>query len=1458
MMRKKRFSAITVAIMFMLQIFLGSLPLESVKAAEVISFPFITSVSIKDASGNDLGNNISKSSEIHVNYTWSIPNDKNVSKDDFYIMQLPSQINIAAPIDMPIKDSFNETIADMHIGTNGSVKITFSEYASEHSNVTGSFFVDCHFKASEIGNTNPVPINFVIPGVAVPVKIDVEFQQPDPTAVKDGTYDSLTDEITWTVTVNKEGVRLNNASVEDIINVGQDFVPNSVKIDGNSAAYTYDEVSKKLVCSLGNITTQKVVTFKTSIRDNLATKSQGNYNYNNTAFLKYEDNSQSKSITSNTKSIPVSVKYISKDGSYDSVNKRINWSIKVNESGRTIDNAVVTDVIPSGLTLDDSTVKLDGVLKTKNEDYTISGQNFSYNLGNITGQKTITFSTLVDPTVYNSNTSKNYNNTAILSGVGVLNGTSSSKNVGFTPNIISKQGSSYDAATGIITWRITVNTDKTNIAAGAVITDNIPIGQTYVANSASLDGTSLDDSVYTEALSGDATKTGTFAYTFADAFSNTHTIIFKTQVVDAKRYRANYNGTYSNSVNITAIGVNQNTSGSQAVSSEVIKKTGTNYNYVTREITWQIIVNNNKMPITNAVITDNIPIGQEYVENSAAINNGASLGGFSYASTEGDSTKTGTLTYTFPQGSSNAINNTYTITFKTKLTDLSIFNANGDKTVSNTASITGSEIPTDGNRSSTGTRTIKNSVISKTPTYTYGTDYIDWIVETNSNFSIPLSGATITDTLQDGLSLDTDTVELYKMTVNADGTRTQGEKIALGSENVKYSPDTRKFIFAFPEGSGTWAFMLKFRTNVNRTGTYTNSVEFKGSAVEQTSSSNPVGVWYSTGGGGGTGESGSITVVKVDSKDSTKRLAGAVFQILDRYGNVKTTSAPTDANGSVIFNKLKYDINYSVREVTAPTGYNLGDEVYTFQIHNAVDQKNITYNYMNEIIKGNIEFTKTGEAGEGLQGAEFSLYKDSDSDFQSPLAAVVSDSDGKVKFENIEYGSYRIKETKAPEGYMLSSEILQASISEDGKTVNPDKAVISNTIIRGGIKITKTDAATSDPVPGATITIYTKAGEQVGSGVQGLTGSDGTVEFNNLAYGDYYFLETNAPEGYVLNEDKHPFSIKDNGVIIQDSLNNTKIAGGINITKIDATTSVPVPGATIAIYTKGGDKVGSGIEGITGTDGTVEFNNLTYGDYYFIETEAPEGYLLNSDKHEFTIKDDGVILKDTLSNEKIKGTVEIRKNGEDGDYLEDTEFTLFDINGQAVQKAVTDENGLAKFINVEYGSYNIKETKAPKGYTISDTIIPIQVNGTENGKIYDAGTVTDAKIRASIQINKVDKDGNPIQGAEFTLYDSEGKVLKTTMSALDGIAIFEDLVYGDYSLEETKAPEGYKLNNKVLKVYINSLETQVFTIQNEKITLGLPKTGEFMDTKVLIAIGVFVILVGTIFMFRNKKERKQN
>lgn len=498
-MKKKKFSIVTAIITLFMQIVCILQP--TVAFAEEVGNNItnttkfkVTNVEIKkDGNDTELGEEIKKDSEIFIKYYWEIPNSEDVKEGDYYTVKLPKQINIVSPIKKEI-NSVEGKVADMYIDTNGVVKLVFTKFTDIYSNIKGNFYVNCHFKASEIGTNNPVPIEFTIPGRSEPVVVDIDFEQEKPTITKSGHYDKTTDEITWNIIVNKENVTLNEVSIQDIIQDGQKFIDGSVTINGkpvNTSSYNYDEENKKFTYDMGNISKQQIITFKTSIHDDLATKGQGNYEYKNKTNLKYKDKQESKNIESNTANVQVQVNLINKWGQYNKDTKKIDWTITVNDSGRTIKNASFKDTLPKGLKLDESSIKVnsDNVLR---ENYTYLFEDYSkesvfnINLGDISTKTEVKFSTYVDPSVFNSNISITYKNTVELSGEGVKPGTSADGWAQVYSNIIQKRGIGYDASTGIITWQIVVNESAIDIGAGAVITDTIGEDQTYVDGSATI------------------------------------------------------------------------------------------------------------------------------------------------------------------------------------------------------------------------------------------------------------------------------------------------------------------------------------------------------------------------------------------------------------------------------------------------------------------------------------------------------------------------------------------------------------------------------------------------------------------------------------------------------------------------------------------------------------------------------------------------------------------------------------------------------------------------------------------------------------------------------------------------------------------------------------------------------------------------------------------------------------
>ncbi len=1200
--------------------------------------------------------------------------------------------------------------------------------------------------------------------------------------------------------------------------MGQEYIEGSATIDNGAdiSGFSYVSVANDsnkagtLIYNFqGEINKKHIISFKTKISDSrILMENQGkSINLYNSAIL--DINGARKE--SNNASVEVKVNYIEKSGKYvsnENGNKvnRIDWTIKINNNALKLNNLKIEDSIPAGLELINGTFKVNNNV---NNGYTYTGNKLTYTFENeINTQQIITYSTnIVDEKVYHSNDTTNFKNTATIVE-GVKSTPSASANVGVGSNILRKSAlNNYDAANHYLTWKIEVNSNEVKLE-NPVVTDNIPVGQKYVAGSLKIDGLAPDTNKFNYKVSdnGDTEKTGTITYNFNETINKKYVITFKTEVTESSIYAGNINGKqYSNTAYMKADNILKevNSKANQNVTSNVIEKKSESYDFVNKEITWKIFVNKNKTKLGAVVVADNIPKGQEYVAGSAKINNAADSNGFKYKSAaDGDEEKTGTLTYTF----NNEINDIYEITFRTKITDESIFYTNGQKTVKNKAVITGDVIPP--NVSTVAEKKIENIVINKSADYKSGNDYIDWKILINSN-STPMGKVDIQDILQEGLTLDTLSVELYNGILNSqNGNIIKGDKVLVNKDNFSYDINTREFIFKFDNEVNS-PYILTFRTDIvdKSKQPFTNKANFKGSKTSQTSSTNPTYVEFQSGGGGAIGTRGTININKVDKDSTNKSLKGAKYNLLDKDMRVIATGE-TDGNGNLTFNRIRFEIPYYVEEITPPEGYVLDSTRHEFTIKSADDIKNISKTLYNNIIKGSIELYKVDDDMKPLKGVEFTLY-DSKGD---KVISSESNDKGIVTFNDIPYGNYTVKETSPLEGYLKNDTIYSFDIKEDGKTVKAENSV-ENKIIRGNIKVVKVDED-NNLLANAEITLYDLEGNEI---QKDLTDENGQVIFKNIPYGDYEVKETKAPEGYNLSDKVIKVSVnkEETGLVYEAGrITNTKIKANIKINKLDQDNN-KIVGAEFTLYDKNDKPITTAV---TNGDGIALFEDVIYGDYYIKETKTPEGYVLNSYRHDFTINENGAVLKETVINEQIVGDIKVVKIDEDKNLLANAEITLYDLEDNIVQKAVTDANGLVILVNVPYGEYKVKETRAPEGYNLSKEVLKVSVNKEDTGLVYEAGTITNTKIKANIKINKLDQDNNKIVGAEFTLYDKNDKPITTAVTNTDGIALFENVVYGDYYIKETKTPEGYIGTNEKIEVSVkeNNL-VYSYEIENARI-----------------------------------------
>ncbi|WP_330509547.1 SpaA isopeptide-forming pilin-related protein (plasmid) [Clostridium perfringens] len=253
---------------------------------------------------------------------------------------------------------------------------------------------------------------------------------------------------------------------------------------------------------------------------------------------------------------------------------------------------------------------------------------------------------------------------------------------------------------------------------------------------------------------------------------------------------------------------------------------------------------------------------------------------------------------------------------------------------------------------------------------------------------------------------------------------------------------------------------------------------------------------------------------------------------------------------------------------------------------------------------------------------------------------------------------------------------------------------------------------------------------------------------------------------------------------------------------------------------------GSKIAETASENGKAVFNDIKPADYILEETEAPTGYLITNPVN-VTVKPNKVSTVEMVDTQ-IKGEIQILKiDGETQKPLKGAEFEVKNANGERVKTIISGDDGIAETGVLPFANYVIKEIKAPDKYTLDGKEYPVSITKhMETVKL----TVANTKKNGSIEIVKKGDDGKLLEGAEFNLEDTNGKVIAAQKSNKDGKVVFSDLKEGVYVLKEVKAPKGYNIVNPV-NVEVKADEVTKLDL-TDKAT-----TGKLLIKKVDIATG---------------------
>ena len=572
------------------------------------------------------------------------------------------------------------------------------------------------------------------------------------------------------------------------------------------------------------------------------------------------------------------------------------------------------------------------------------------------------------------------------------------------------------------------------------------------------------------------------------------------------------------------------------------------------------------------------------------------------------------------------------------------------------------------------------------------------------------------------------------------------------------------------------------------------------------------------------------------------KLTDVYKELMQNYGRktdkdikavVRITTSDVGVSGANIFYSLQEPTrNVILGNALKVTHKNCkGMEDFTENIESIFD-------YYREVLKGVmrlcdiwIEHFVYEEAS--LEGAEFEIYAAEDiftPDHQvdeqgnrhviyakdTLVKTVTTNKNGEAVIKDLPLGKYRVKETKAPAGFVLNPDSQEVSfIYKDQNTPEiEEKLEFSNERQKVELSVEKQDAETGKALKGATFGLYNK--EAISSGdkvivkadtlLQEITSNEkGKAAFTlDLPLGRYYVKELQAPAGYVSSDEILEFDATYQGQDVKTiKLKSVKKnqPTTVEVTKADITTGTELDGASMSVL----DKDGNVIDSWTSVkDSPHVIKRLQVGKTYILREElAPYGYLRATDV-EFTISDTAEVQKVKMEDEVPVARLLVNKKGEFLDSvslldnakgmiehlfnyvtgnLTDVTFNVYAAEAiraadgvsadyyaadELVASITTDGNGIAQMDNLPLGRYYIVEKEPSHGYVLDNEprYVDLTYRDQDTPLVTYSADWQNARQRVQVEVLKKEKDSNKVlSGAIFGLYaaddivSSKGKVL---------------------------------------------------------------------------------------------------
>lgn len=609
-----------------------------------------------------------------------------------------------------------------------------------------------------------------------------------------------------------------------------------------------------------------------------------------------------------------------------------------------------------------------------------------------------------------------------------------------------------------------------------------------------------------------------------------------------------------------------------------------------------------------------------------------------------------------------------------------------------------------------------------------------------------------------------------------------------------------------------------------------------------------------------------LTIKKIDSV-TKEPIAGVVYEVKEVDDtSVQPTTATTDENGMIVIPGLKAG-TYEITEISTPKPYILNDTPQRVKLE-AGDHKTLMFENIKypTLIIEKTDYT----TNKGIPNTTFKIEHEEDDGAITTVGTFKTDENGRIKLPYVEPGWYIVTETIPAQGYQKptnpvtriylnpgdNSYLKDDNIAgggtggADGGTTTEGIEITSGNdyeVVDGivnyplnSLVIKKADANTGEMLDGATFEVFRITGETSGQNGKlictATTDHSGVIVITGLEAGAYAVRETKAPNNYIIAEtDMQTVNIKADGTSVVEVVFRNYPYGSLLITKVDALTNKPLSNATFQVTTSDGTVVGNS-NGMytTNSDGEILIPNLKPGSYVVTERIAPEGYACDTKPQTIEIGTDGATYKVHFQNQPMCSLVILKKDVDNGNPLSGAQFKVTTSKGDVIGRNngifTTDSNGSITISYLAKDSYIVEEVKSPDGYVLEEQSKTIAL---DYGKTYTL-EFTNKKM-TSLVIKKVDSiSGEPLVGAKFAVEKQNGEHVGEYTTDNTGTILLPTLDPDWYVVRETKAPEGYILDETPKTVEVKTNVPTVVTFENKplsgiKIVKTDSETGEPLE-----------------------------